>query len=258
MKEFTPTPNLNTNKTEAKESQKYEPNILPIKTIDMNSESFDAYDSSLKKTDEIEYNKIYKIDIGNETIGKNRFKYFLFKNIAGLTYVFYMQKTQDNDYSFGYRTEEFEYALTSLDTESKDILFHSIADFFESIYKDLKSVEGFRITYSPSEFELSSKDIDRCMNEIINWFEAHPDEVQKYVDYHKDLREFLLARNIYDIMELYREIFGKKFERDKIATDKLTSIRRKNYFIRQWQKYSNNWKYEDVPMLLSEGQLVRK
>lgn len=244
----------------------YEPKIL-----EMNGLTMDVFDNDLHFDDNLKYNIVYKVshrELHNESI-----KYRLFINIAGMTYKTYLG-TSGYGYSYGFKTEEYDYAWTNLSPENKDKLFRSIADFFETVYRDNPDIG--EIYSSPSEASYSAIDVDKCMSEIIEELEHIKVSNQKRykellenrfyaaITYKspEDLRVYLKDLNKGDLFDKYKDLKGGEFQFSNLKNNNdnnnfASAKKRKDLFKKIWGRYLKYWRIVDLPDRYVEYKFVR-
>lgn len=124
----------------------------------------------------------------------------LLQPIGALHYVFILDQHYSKGFSLSFKTQEYEYATTNLDDESRNQLFEHIKHFVESVDHVYPLNE---IWISPASASYSSEEIDECIEKILD----NPENTLS--------REKITERyKGFEIFDLYRELFDKDFHNE--------------------------------------------
>lgn len=178
---------------------------------------------------------------GNE----KRHRFILLKKIGGLHYEFLLGETYGGAYQFTFKTEEYEYATTNLDKDSRELLFETINAF-------LKSVSGYsgtnveEIMISPADASYSAEEIEKCTEEIL----ASPKN--------KLTREKLKFQYYgFHIFDLYEKLFNKPFHKIPFRL-KSKAESRTRFLKRMSKKHLTDWEIDNGDDFSGTGFLLKK
>ena len=183
--------------------------------------------------------------IGFDEKTKNCF--LLLRDIAGLNYIISLTESAHREdlYQLSFKTKEYEYAITDLDEESRDLLFSTVAVFVESSSKYI--AEGIKeISISPAGASYSAEEIEQCTQALL----ASPENPYTKEELETRFKSFR-------IFDLYDKIFGKDFH-EVHYNYKNKSGARARLFKSTIKKYFPDWEVSQDSVFGNDFYVRRK
>lgn len=162
--------------------------------------------------------------------------YVLLKRINELNYTFSLsQYYGQGEYMLIFKTEEYEFARTSLEEKSRNELFKVMSSFIETVHDKIPN-EIDTIIVDPADASYTKQEIENCIEEIIKSPE------------NKLTREEIMERyKGFEVFDLYRELFNKDFHAVHYNFSSKAKARSR-LFKMMFRKHLPNWDIkEDYP-----------
>lgn len=158
-------------------------------------------------------------------------RFVLMKTIEGMQYVFTLGEYIDG-WGLRFKTQEYEYARTSLSAEAQDELGKTVASFINTV-KSEGGVAVDEIYASPADTSYTAEEIEECRDKIVSFTKG------------KISRETLIASYKPEkLFDLYKDIMGTHFH--EIPHYKGGAAKsRGRYLRRMFAKYLPDWKIVD-------------
>ncbi|MBI3632146.1 MAG: hypothetical protein HY225_01740 [Candidatus Vogelbacteria bacterium] len=169
----------------------------------------------------------------------------LLQKIDDLNYILYVdQYSGEHSYSFGFKTQEYEYALVNQNEESLSKIIKTVEGFLESIYSQDPEINY--IIVEPASQSYTRQEIDDCINKIL--------ESSNNIRSEEELRRDFKGFRIFD---LYEQLFKKDFHKKHYN---LTSRAkdRSRLFKMITEMYLQNWEIDKNQSLSTLFVLRRK